>query len=156
MVPGESPFGTWLRSNPKLDAQAEGIYVTDIDYTLFRFKPGVLFFIEVKTRGAEVGRHQTEVLKILDQACGMVDGRVFETLRGNRVIRFSGVFRLILSGTSPDDSEWMRFGQVGFESYPINRDELEQILNGGPQGILSPDNWIALKRLDTVRGKEAA
>lgn len=153
--PGETPFGAWLRSNPKLDAQAEGIYVSDIDFSLFRFRPGVLFFLEIKTHGAEVGRHQGELLSILDQTCRMVDGRVFDTLRGRRPVRFSGVFSLVLSGEAPDDSEWMRFGQIGSESYPVSREELELILNGGSEGI-TPDNWLALKRLDGIRKDDEA
>jgi hypothetical protein len=148
-VSGETPFGAWLRENPKLDAQSEGLYVTDLDYTLFRFKPGVLFMLEVKTRGGQVGRHQNELLSILDQACRSVDGNVFDTLRGRRKLRFCGVYRLILSGTTPEDSEWMKFGRIGSESYLITVPELEMMMNGGPEG-LTPDNWIAIQEKEAL------
>ena len=110
---GESAFGSWLRSNPNLDAQAQGIYITDVDYSVFQFKQGAIFFLEVKTRGADVGPYQGEVLSILDEVCRRVNGGVFDTRRGRRKLAFQGVYRLILHRTSPEDSDWMLFGKIG-------------------------------------------
>jgi hypothetical protein len=151
---GEPAFGSWLRGNPRLDAQSKGIYITDVDYSVFHFKTGKLFFLEVKTRGADVGPYQGEVLGILDEVCRRVTGGTFETRRGKRRLAFQGVYRLILHRTSPDDSDWMLFGKVDGPVFRITTNELEQILS--PEAPMTPENWIALQKLGEIQDQAEA
>lgn len=148
----EAPFSTWLRTNGDLEARSRQIYAMDLDYLIWRFGPGVIFCLEVKTRGGEVRRHQLEVLSILDQAFRKADGAWFETLRGRRRLRFDGVFTLCLGGTSPEDSHWMKLGRAGQKSYTISQSELTAVL-GGTDHPIGPANWVAIKQLE--EGEEA-
>ncbi|MCH8273394.1 MAG: hypothetical protein IH851_01205 [Armatimonadetes bacterium] len=147
----ETPWSAWTRNHPLLDSRDFSIYISDIDACVFRFGDATLFPVEVKTRSGRVNRFQQELLHLLDQALRRVDGEQFDTLRGKRPIRFPGVFTLRLSGTSPDNSDEMWFGRVGYEPCAISQDELVRVLGGAGQAI-DPSHWFETQR--RLRGEK--
>lgn len=138
----EPSFSDWCRNNPELDAQDKSLYVTDIDYSLFRYVAGELYFLEVKTRGASPNPHQKEVLEIIDQVCQYASGNQFSTRRGKRPLTLSGVYCLTLQNRTPEDSEWMLFGRATGPMYTISKFDLERVM-GGTASPISPGQWVS-------------
>jgi len=106
----DTPFCDWLRKCEDLPSFSFdcGIVATDNDVTIHRYMSCVdavgtrqvqaIMQIEVKTRSGKPSESQLDTLSKL------------HLFRGSRVqsgvhIRFFGVFVLVFSGTSPDDSD---------------------------------------------------
>lgn len=113
----DTPFGDWLRNqghNGNLPSSSIdlGVTATDIDMLVKNYKNHhtgkelkAMFWVEVKTRSAVPRFAQESIFSMMHLFTGQ---REFT----DDVIRFYGVFRLILSGTSPTNSkciEWHRF-----------------------------------------------
>lgn len=109
----DTPFCDWMRNCEMLPSSSEdfGFSACDNDVTVHRYKFGVkdavgtrdvqgLMQIEVKTRQGKPSFSQFDTLNKLNLFAG-------ERQIGGCHIRFFGVFVLVLSGTTPDDSDAM-------------------------------------------------
>jgi hypothetical protein len=117
MYGSDTEFCAWLRSCSELPSIGRdfGLSVSDNDVTLHRFMASVdgqgsrevqaIMQIEVKTRSGKPSFSQMDTLSKLNMFCGQK-----ETRQG--AVRFFGVFLLVLSGTSPDDSESIWWGVI--------------------------------------------
>lgn len=115
MYGSDTEFCAWMRSCKDLPSYGDtfGFVASDNDVTVHRYKTCIdsvgsrevqgIMQIEVKTRTGKPSPSQVDTLTKLNLFCGdkKVDGCT---------IRFFGVFVLVLSGTSPDDSESMWWG----------------------------------------------
>lgn len=116
----DSPFNAWLREqgrNGNLPSSGNevGITVTDVDVLVKCWKNAAsgkrvrcLFWIEYKTRGGSVDFAQADTFRCMT---AFAKEKKFPDFN----IRFYGVFRLIMSGTRPDDSQWMRWDRWNSE-----------------------------------------
>lgn len=112
----DKPLLAWVRQNPNLPSSGitEGFAVTDTDFMIHRYKVAVdkqgsrevqaMMQIEGKTRGGVPSPSQQDTLWKHDAFRGA------KTVGSDRVW-FLGVFVLVLSGTTPVDSEQMWWGR---------------------------------------------
>ena len=112
MYGSDTDFCAWMRRCKDLPSYSDefGFVASDNDLTVHRYKTSVdsvgtrevqgIMQVEIKTRRGKPSTSQTDTLTKLNLFNG--DRRVGETY-----IRFFGVFILVLSGTSPDDSDLM-------------------------------------------------
>jgi len=139
----DTEFCAWMRSCKELPSFGNdfGLSISDNDVTLHRYMTSVdgqgsrqvqaLMQIEVKTRQGKPPFAQMDTLSKLNMFCGQRN-----TKQG--VVRFFGVFVLVLSGTSPDDSNAMWWGVIpkglhvtnalNLKWKKITKEELVQIL----------------------------
>lgn len=112
MYGSDTEFCAWMRRCKELPSYSRdfGFVASDNDITIHRYITSVdgvgtrevqgIMQIEIKTRKGKPSESQTDTLTKLNLFNG--DRRV-----GGVSIRFFGVFVLVLSGTSPDDSDAM-------------------------------------------------
>lgn len=140
----DTPFCNWMRKCDDLPAIDKdfGFSACDNDITIHRYKYGVqdsigtrnvqgLMQIEVKTRRGKPSFSQFDTLNKLNLFAG-------EKEIGGFHIRFFGVFVLVLSGTTPDDSDkmwwyWMPKGTIlndasNMKCRKVDKDSLIQIM----------------------------
>ena len=149
----EDPFGVWLRANPGLDSYEHGITITDVDYTVHKYKTyrdskrqsreiQCLFEIEVKTFNAEPTPSQRDTLHLKNQLLRNealtptkdahnkyqvgIELRKVRSMMLKRDIRIwvRGVHLLQFSGAGPFDSE-----EIKWHGRPITLDQLTKIIN---------------------------
>jgi hypothetical protein len=130
----ESPMERWIRNHPLLDS-SNGIVRFDVDILLHRFKVladakgerniEFMMFIEVKTHSADLTKSQRDTLGLLNQVLRnrrqnmyakprrQIDGQpalIYSTAKGKRIpLRLLGGHLLQLSGSDPENSEWMKW-----------------------------------------------
>jgi len=132
----ESAFQRWFRAQRELDS-ANGTVVADFDFVIQRYStPGFgrsfqcVMFLEVKTNKAMIKSSQSKTLSLAKQLLRnqKAGGPRIEWLQDGpkgswvRVKHFGG-FLLRMSGTSPENSEWMEWN---FKR--INTDQLIRLL----------------------------
>lgn len=117
----DTEFCAWMREQKELPSFGKdfGMSASDNDVTIHRYMASVdglgsrevqaLMQIEIKTRAAKPSFSQIDTLSKLNLFAG-------ERKTKERHIRFFGVFVLVLSGTSPSDSENMWWGRIPKES----------------------------------------
>jgi len=105
----DSDFGGWLRDQTELPSNSIdfGLVASDVDFVVQNWKRKAtgqhflaMMFVEIKTRGGEVKFPQSLMLENLSRFSGDVE-------TPKKVVRFFGWFSLQMSGTRPDNSEWM-------------------------------------------------
>lgn len=113
----DTEFCEWMRNCKDLPSVGRdfGLSASDNDVTLHRYMTSVdqqgtrevqaLMQIEVKTRRGKPTTAQMDTLSKLNMFCGQKD-----TDQG--VVRFFGVFLLVMSGVDPDTSEYMWWGVI--------------------------------------------
>ncbi|MCH8274924.1 MAG: hypothetical protein IH851_09045 [Armatimonadetes bacterium] len=139
--PEDTSWSKYLYKHPLLTSWKISLYHTDIDGCFWRYRAGVMFLVEKKIYGGMLRPEQEECLKILDAALRMADGKKFWTMRGERKVRFAGVFTLHFSGTCPSNSAEIRFARVGCKPLPITEGELLRIVGGGTGDPIDPGVW---------------
>jgi len=125
-----------MRTHPDLPAISPdcGFVANDCDVIIHRYltcydgigsrEIQAMMDIETKTRGAFPSRGQLDTLYKRDLFKG-------KKITNDQYIRFFGVFVLVMSGTSPDDSIWMkwrRFRDRKLQVHAINMAQLIQLL----------------------------
>ena len=122
-----TPFGNWLRNQDDLPSKSAslGFIASDIDMVCHRWFHHAtgkhiqcVMIIEVKTRGARPRFAQMESLSALQIFAGKKNVSIHKSNNEYRQYRFYGVMQLLLSNTSPDDSDniiwarwpWDRYG----------------------------------------------
>lgn len=143
MYGSDTDFCAWMRRCKDLPSYGDdfGFVASDNDLTIHRYKTSVdsvgtrevqgIMQIEIKTRNGKPPASQTDTLTKLNLFCG--DRRV-----SGIDIRFFGVFVLVMSGTSPDDSSTMWWGATPKDKFlsdakhmnwnQINKSQLIEIL----------------------------
>lgn len=136
-----TPFGEWLRSQrdlpstPSPDCEV-GFIATDIDLVVHRWFHGstgkhiqCLMVVEVKTRGAQPRFAQLESLSALQLfsakknirlALPTIHPETREMIPDFRQYRFYGVHFLLLSGTSPEDSDSMVWARWKWKPHGVD------------------------------------
>jgi len=151
----DTPFGAWVRRQPKLDSRNDGLTVNDIDWIFHNYSPPIdgkrtrevqiMMIVEVKTLSAIPGPSQKETLFFTHQrtkGMGTVTGCRGQSVR----LWHFGAFVLRLSGLSPTDSNEMSWGKFGDNGELLWRrftavDELIEVL-----GLrLNPDTFSMLE-----------
>jgi hypothetical protein len=114
-------FCAWLRGNPNLPSRSNniGFVATDVDLFIHNYLTAVdgqgsreiqtLMAVEVKTRGGQPRPSQLDTLA-KQHLCSFRNRSV---KYGSEFIRNFGVSVLSLSGTTPSDSERIRWGRFG-------------------------------------------
>ena len=165
----DKPFSDWLRKQPKLDSVLQAVYATDIDMTLYKYKPSVdrvgtrdvklMMDVEVKTFGAAMGDQQRETLFFRHQLLKNIGTRaqradctkqLLSTFLNRRVAvwHFGQYVLRLLDGARPDSCsaiEWNIFSASGrLLPRVISEETLIQVLSF----ILRPDDMkpLALRR----------
>lgn len=112
MYGSDTDFCAWMRRCKDLPSYGDtfGFVASDNDLTIHRYKTSIdsvgtrevqgIMQVEIKTRRGKPSSSQIDTLTKLNLFCG-------DRKLGNINIRFFGVFVLVLSGTSPDDSDCM-------------------------------------------------
>lgn len=128
-----TPFGSWLRSDPRLDSVSHLIAATDVDMWIHKYSPraerrrdenildflDLLMLVEVKTFNAELTYSQRDTLGLVDQymrkpsvrkdgrrqTIKLNETRIAYLLRSKRPMRWYGIHLLQLSGDRPDNSD---------------------------------------------------
>jgi len=113
-IQGFSDFAQWRNKNIGLDSRNFGLTVGDVDQIFFydESEQWMVMFLEVKSRGKKtVETSQKNIYLLLDSVFRTVAGKVLPLkLWGkivDRKIRYMGRHLLVMSGTRPDNSEWM-------------------------------------------------
>lgn len=111
----DTPFCAWMRNCPELPSVGSkfGFVASDNDITVHRYKTEVdrlgsrevqaIMQIEIKTRRGKPESSQLDTLCKLNWFSGLKH-------HNQQWVNFFGVFLLILSGTTPDDSDKMWWG----------------------------------------------
>lgn len=117
MYGSDTEFCTWMRACKSLPSYGPdfGFVATDNDITVHRYKTEIdnmgsrdvqgIMQIEVKTRNGKPPQSQIDTLSKLNLFKG------HKEIEGCQ-IRFFGVFLLIMSGTTPDNSDEMWWGSI--------------------------------------------
>jgi len=163
---GGTPFGDWLRQNPRLDSVQHLIAATDVDFLIHKYTPrqerrevdksylDLLMLVEVKTFFAEPSYSQRDTLSVIEQLLRLatVKGNRRRTIKINetriehlskskiRSIRWYGVHLLQLSGDSPANS-----ATILWDKKKISEHHLTSIL------CLDFDPDYPTRRIDTRR-----
>lgn len=173
-VSTEAPVKTWIRGHQALDSRKACLCIGDSDLWVQRFgvrtRQGwvdravmYLMLLEIKTHGRDLDDDQRELLHIVNQLLRTVpwkeqreEGRfvaghrqnvrhVYASLSGRKVaIHCFGVHKLILSGSTPGDSD-----RITWDDRPIDGSQLVKLLRFD----LSPDT---LRPVEHRRHKRAA
>lgn len=143
----DTPFCDWMRRCESLPSSGDdfGFSACDNDITVHRYKYGVsdsvgtrdvqgLMQIEVKTRSGKPTFSQFDTLNKLNLFAGE------KNIDGCHV-RFFGVFLLILSGTTPDDSDRMWWCSI--PKNKLVRDAKNSVIRG-----ICVDQLVSLLRFD--------
>ena len=113
----DTEFCAWLRACTDLPSVGRdfGLSASDNDVTLHRYMTSIdsvgsrevqgIMQLEIKTRQGKPSFSQMDTLSKLNMFCGER-----QTKEGH--VRFFGVFVLVLSNTTPDDSPQMWWGQI--------------------------------------------
>jgi len=113
----DTDFCRWMRNCPLLPCVGEdfGFVASDNDLTIHRYKTCVdsvgtrsvqgIMQVEIKTRGGWPSDSQIDTLSKVNLFCG-------DKTTNGVCVRFFGVFVLSMSGTSPDDSNEIRWGSI--------------------------------------------
>jgi hypothetical protein len=113
----DTEFCAWMRQCKELPSIGRdfGLSASDNDITLHRYLTSVdaigsrevqgIMQLEIKTRQGKPSFSQMDTLSKLNMFCGERN-----TKEGH--VRFFGVFILVLSNTTPDDSEKMWWGEI--------------------------------------------
>jgi|GEM_PF-6378683 len=121
----DTDFCAWMRACKDLPSSGHdfGFAACDNDITVHRYKTVVdrigtrdvqaLMQIEIKTRGGVPPMSQMDTLSKLNLFRGQ------KHLKDGQVIRFFGVFVLVMDGTTPTNSTIMRWGSMR-HSGPVN------------------------------------
>lgn len=151
---GLTAFSDWVRANPRLDSDMQGLSVQNLDWVFHQFREphqvgnnrrhGIcnLMIVEEKRFGADSGFAQRDTLSIVDQAIRSnrprdskgrptTGGhRMVLNLRGERVaLRYYGVFQLQFDGDGPLTSEKILWRQLpSGDAKAITIDHLEGLL----------------------------
>jgi hypothetical protein len=140
----DTPFCEWIRSQPTLDSVRHALTVNDCDLILHKYKTVVdrvgsrglqmLMWVEIKTHSAMPSAEQRQTLFDNHQLLCEKRKRLIDSITGGkRSVWHFGVFVLSLSGTTPDDSNtirWCRFNDRGdLISNVISRTDLMDILS---------------------------
>lgn len=130
----DTPAIAWVRAHRRLDSQEACLDRQDIDleittldeeeaglHAFNRYDRGIIQLVEIKTNGATSSQAQADTRQILDQLLrlGSELRRPIATMRGRRLYYYYGYHVWRLSGTNPDDSEWMTW-----DEYQITAGEL--------------------------------
>ena len=129
----DTPFGVWMRAHPRLTSMV--LVATDVDLWVHCYRTLVdsertrklqtLQMIEVKTRNGEPTPSQLDTLM-------KVNSGIKRTYTVNgQVIRNYGVSFLSMSGTTPDNSDqirWGRFRKNKLAWTRIDRDSLVSLM----------------------------
>ncbi len=115
----ETPFSGWLRDKnrkkiiPSVSPDL-GVTVNDIDMVVSCYHKNQtgsfvysMFIVEIKTRGGSLTASQRYLYPALSCFAR-------ELTYSDKCVRFYGCMQLIMSGTSPDDSEWMEWKRFPF------------------------------------------
>lgn len=117
----ESAIGRWIRNNPDIPSRGTETAhaVTNTDFQIHAYMQSVdgygcgtrevqsLMRIEFKTHGAMPCGWQVDTL--FKEHCGVKHGRGYK-VKGHVIINH-GVFFCVCSGTSPSDSDWIKWGR---------------------------------------------
>jgi hypothetical protein len=132
-----SEFGEWLRKQSSIPSSK--VVATDCDWIIHRYKTDIdgigvrdiqaMMLLEVKTRNAEPRYAQLHTMWLQHLHSRTGRRRIFD--RGNQVFHH-GVSVLSMSGTTPDNSERMRWGRFqescNLTWKEINREQLDLLL----------------------------
>lgn len=117
MYGSDTEFCDWMRNCKRLPSFSRdfGLSASDNDVTLHRYITAIdgqgtrevqaLMQVEVKTRQGKPPFAQIDTLSKLNMFCGQKSTR-------EGVVRFFGVFILVLQNTRPDNSEKMWWGSI--------------------------------------------
>ena len=120
----DTPFGSWLRSNPQLDS-AFGFDGENLDYIWHDYKRGYIMLIEEKRYSGRSSYAQEDTHSLVDQAMQFACERmVFKRINKARPtrIKYFGYHRLVFENTSPLD------GWIQWDGRRVTADELTSIL----------------------------
>jgi hypothetical protein len=129
------PWKDWVQENPALDSICAGLSICDSDLWIHRYMSHVdkvgtrdlqhIMLTEWKTFGRTAPFAQADTLHLIDQILRRRgDRRPYYTIKGKRMwVRCWGVHHVTLSGSRPDDSDWMTW-----DSKPVKVDALEELL----------------------------
>ena len=146
MYGSDTDFCAWMRSCKELPSYGNnfGFVASDNDVTVHRYMTSIdsigtrevqgIMQIEVKTRRGEPSESQLDTLSKLNLFCG--DREV-----GGVAVRFFGVFVLVMSGTSAENSRRMWWGSI-----PKNKHICDSKLLSWD--VVSLQQLIALLRFD--------
>lgn len=131
----DTPFCAWMRNCKELPSKSDtcGFVATDNDLTIHRYLVDVdgigsrevrpLMQVEIKTRNGEPTYSQEETYRLLNEFRG-------SRLIGNVYVRYFGISVLSMSGTTPDNSEFMRWGRFSKKGQIIYREiSRKQLIN---------------------------
>ena len=119
----ETPFGDWVRQNPKIESHQAGLAVSDNDWIFHKYRTDVdamgtrdiqlMMFLELKCRNAEPSSSQCETLWFLHQFFRPDNELGRKMLRPGRapiMVWHFGVYILSLPDTKPDETQLCRWG----------------------------------------------
>lgn len=138
----------WVRNNTQLPSVSvtQAYSVSDCDFIMHRYKTVIdstgerrvqsLMAVETKTRGGSVNFSQLDTLSKINLSSGV---NIVEENGIKYHIRNWGWFILVMSGTRPDNSEWMDWyafpdnkriykNMIDLRRHEINEDILTKIL----------------------------
>lgn len=126
---GSTPFSDWLRSEQCPEGLSSRFFdCQNLDYIWFNYREGWLITVEEKQFGKSISANQSDTHQIVQQLLeiGAKSGIPVQTLRGERAIEYRGHYLIVFSGTTPDDSEWIKInGKV------CSKDGLLHLLESG-------------------------
>ena len=129
-------FMAWVRNQDRLPSFSPtvGFVTTDCDCFIHRYMSCVdvmgtrevqaLMFLEIKTRGGDLRASQQDTLEKVNRFQGVITDK-------QGLLRSFGVSVVKLSGTSPDDSDfiqWGRFNSGQLNYTTINKETLIQLM----------------------------
>lgn len=140
----DTPFCAWIRQREDLNASRHSLTVNDTDLVLHKYKTNVdsvgtrslqlHMWVEIKTYGGMPSSTQRQTLFDYHQMLCDKRRKLVDSMSPNsrRSVWHFGVYVLSLSGTTPDDSElirWCCFNKQGaLVERVISRDDLVKIL----------------------------
>ena len=123
-----TPFGAWLRKQTDLSSapKAAALSIQDMDYVHYvahQYMLSKIMLIEEKRYGGKMTEAQRDTMGVVHQmlTAGTKGGLLVDTLRGRRKIDYYGFHVLVLSRTTPDDSEWMTWDGVNIDAEDLKR-----------------------------------
>ena len=101
-------FSEWLRNQDEIDSGL-GFVASNIDYMWRNYKTKQWMLIEEKRRGVQVKFPQTEMIRIINEAC-------------KSDINYKGFHIIIFENTNPED------GKIYLDGVEITKDQLMNFL----------------------------
>ncbi|GEM_PF-2645386 len=126
---GSTPFSDWLRSDKCPPELSSAFFdCQNLDYIWFNYREGWFITIEEKQRAKLISKNQSDTHSVLEQLLniGTSNDVPVRTMRGRRKIEYRGHYLIVFSGTTPDDSEWIKINGV-----MCNKSELLHLLKTG-------------------------